>query len=206
MLTIIRDDPPDTMTITLDPPVAYKGGEIAELVLKEPTARQVRDAEREYNQDAPWAGAVSYEMKLIGLVAGLTPVALEKLPVGVCNYAATFLQEFVEAGATDPEDADEDRPPPEAGSLPIEPPIKFAGVTYSDLDLREPLASEIRNARQLMRSSGSLFESRRAQMQLVTAVSGLPAPVVDALPIRQLNQAARILGRFSIAGRPTGKR
>ena len=90
-------------------------------------------------------------------------------------------------------------------SLSLDPPISFNGASYGELDLREPLASEIRKARTLMRSAGNLFESRRAQMALVTMVSGVPAPVVDALPIRKLNEAGRILSRFTMAGRPTGK-
>ena len=204
-LTITRhDDPPDTMTITLDPPVAYRGGEIAQLDLREPKAREVREAEREYSTEAPWAGAMAYELRLIGMVTGLNQMALDALPIGATNYASTFLQEFVEAGARDPA-AEEDETPPEAMTLSIHPPVKFTGTDYTDLDLREPLASEIRKARQLMRTAGSLFEQRRAQMALVTAVSGLPAPVIDALPIRLLNEAARILSRFTVAGRPTGK-
>ena len=202
-LAITRSDgPPDTLEIVFTPPLAYKGGEVASLTLREPTARQVRDAEREYTLDAPWAGTIAYELRLIGLVSGLQPLACDALPVGASNVAAEFLREFVETGA---EDGDEEAAP-EAVTLPIEPPLKFAGLTYGDLDLREPLASEIRAARQLMRTSGSLFESRRAQMALVTAVSGLPAPVIDALPIRQLNAASRILGRFTSAGRKTGSR
>ena len=204
-LAITRDDPPDTMRIEFTPPLPFKGGEIATLELREPTARQVRDAEREFSLDSPWAGTVAYELKLIGLVAGLPAKALDALPVGAVNYAAEFLREFVEAGAEDAEGG-EDGPAPEATTLAIEPPLKFAGASYGDLDLREPLASELRNARLLMRSAGNLFESRRAQMALVTAVSGLPAPVIDALPIRQLNEAARILGRFIVAGRKTGSR
>ena len=215
-LTVTRhDDPIDrscgtraqpTMTIGFDPPLAYRGGEVAEISLREPTARQVRDAERELGAEAPWVNSVAYELRLIGLVSGLPAAALDALPVGAANYASTFLQEFIEAGAADPAADDEAEPPPEATTLAIEPPIKFTGVSYAELDLREPLASEIRKARALMRTVGSLFESRRAQMALVTAVSGLPAPVIDALPIRTLNEAARLLGRFITAGRPTGKR
>ena len=207
-LTITRDDPPDTMRIEFSPPLPYKGGEVASLALREPTARQVRDAEREYSMDNPWAGTVAYELKLIGLVAGLEAAALDVLPVGAVNYAAEFFKAFVEAGSEDQEGDDDDTPapPPEPETLTIHPPLKFAGVSYSELDLREPLASELRNARKLMRTAGNLWESRRSQMALVTAVSGLPAPVIDALPIRQLNQAARVLGRFIVAGRKTGSR
>lgn len=198
-----HDDPPDTMTIEFVPPLVVKGGgDIERIELKEPTARQVREAEREYSNEAPWAGNTSYELKLIGLVSGLTTAALDLLPVGAANYAAAFLTEFVEAGGA--EGTEDDGLPLEPVTLNISPPITFTGISYSELDLREPLASEIRKARQLMRSAGNLFESRRAQMQLITTVSGLPAPVIDALPIRLLNDAGRVLSRFTIAGRRTG--
>ena len=212
-LTITRnEDPPEgsqaaraqpTMVIAFDPPLVAKTGEIAEISLREPTAREVREAERELGAEQPWVHMLAYELKLISLVSGLPLASCDLLPIGATNIASAFLQEFVEAGAAD-EDGDDDEPP-EATTIAIDPPLKFSGVSYNEMDLREPLASEIRKARQLLRTNGSLFESRRAQMALVTLVTGLPAPVVDGLPIRTLNDAARVLGRFIGAGRKTGK-
>ena len=174
-----HDDPSDTMTIALDPPAAYKGGEIAALEMKEPTrAPGARRRARVRHGDA-----LGQPDRLRAAVdrfssPALSPAALEALPIGAVNIAAEFLQGFVESGASDPgavEDGD-DEAPPEATVMAIEPPLVFAGVSYAEMELREPLAVEVRRARQLMRQPNNLFESRRAQMALVTAVSGLPGP------------------------------
>jgi hypothetical protein len=198
--TITREG--DELTIELEPPIkTSKGAEIGVLRLTEPTARQVRDAEQEMNAEAPYAGQVAYEIRLVGTVAGLNRDAQEALPVGIVNVGIEFLQEFIEA-----DDGEDDaEAPPQAVDIPINPPISFAGSTYAELPIREPLASEIRKARQLVRGAGSLFESRRAQMSLLASVSGLPQPVIDALPIRVCNRGGRVLSRFTTAGRRTGK-
>ena len=201
-LTVTRHDD-NTMTIAFSEPLTFKGGAIEVLELKEPVARQVREAEKEFSTENPYASRQAYELRLIALVAGITVVAADALPIGAANYAAAFLQEFIEDGG---EGSDDDESPPDGPvTLSLDAPITFLGASYGELDLREPLASEIRKARLLMRTAGSLFESRRAQMALVTSVSGLPAPVIDALPITKLNEAGRILSRFTMAGRPTGK-
>jgi hypothetical protein len=122
----------------------------------------------------------------------------------VINHCMAFLDAYIEQ-EPDEDEMLEEGDLPEARSLPIEPPIKFAGVEYYELDLREPLGSEIRNARLLMGTAATLFESRRAMMHLITTVSGLPAPVIEQLRISTLNKAGRILGDFTKAGRPTGK-
>ncbi len=219
--TITRSDDADgpvTLTIELDPPLAYKlrkskaDATLDAIVLREPTARQVREAEKERTADAPFASQVAYELRLIQMVGNLDAEVMDLLPVLLVNHAAAFLDEFVDAEPTEEDkerreaDQDEDAAPPEPETFPINPPIKWAGSEYAELDIREPLASEIRNARQLIRNSGNLFESRRAIISLVTAVSGLPAPVVEGLGISTLNKAGVLLGRFTTAGRRTGKR
>ena len=204
-ITVERhDEPADTMTITFDPPIEHKGGHLAEINLKEPTARQVREAEKAHSIGAALAGAVSYEMKLVGVVAGIADQGLlDLLPVSAINHGHAFLQDFIEAPADEDETLAEDEAPHDV-LLPLDPPITFGKEAFTELDLHEPLASQLRQARQLI-STSSLFESRRAQMHLITAVAGVPAPVVDALPIRTLNKAGRILSGFTIAGRRTGK-
>ena len=211
--TFVRSDDddgePPTLTVTFSPPIAAPAGEIPGFTLREPTARQLREAEKEKDPSAPLAGQSAYEMRLIVLVASdpaLTKKgASDRLPIGVINQCIVFLNEFIEAPMDEEEEAaDLAGDEPVACTLPIN--ITFGKQTYTDLDIREPLGSEVRNARMLMREPGNLFESRRALMHLVTTVSGLPAPVIEALPIRTLNKAGRILGRFTMAGRATGKR
>lgn len=203
-LTITRDDDAGTMHIAFSEPIRFAKGELHELFLKEPTARQVREAEKVFDTQNVWASRQAYELKLIGLVAGIGNDATDALPIGAANYAAVFLHDFIEAGGGDAADESEEVPDA-AVSIDLDTAITFGGTSYHALELREPLGSEIRKARMLLRQAGNLFENRRAQMALVTMVSGLPAPVIDALPIRKLNEAGRVLSRFTMAGRPTGK-
>jgi hypothetical protein len=207
--TIVRsddDDGPATLTVTFDPPIAMDHLVLETFTLQEPVARQMREAEKERAQPgvSPWAAEMSYQIRLIVLVGGLKPKMGDKLPIMVINHCMAFLDAYIEQ-EPDEDEMLEEGDLPEARSLPIEPPIKFAGVEYYELDLREPLGSEIRNARLLMGTAATLFESRRAMMHLITTVSGLPAPVIEQLRISTLNKAGRILGDFTKAGRPTGK-
>lgn len=209
MASITRDDDAGTMIINLDPPVSFRGGELVEISLREPTVKQVREAEKEYSGDAPWSATTAYEMNLIGQVAKIKEqAALDALPIGVVNVAAAFLAEFVDEGK--PADGDDpiEEPVPTADecSLTINPPLKFLATEYHELLMREPLASELRKSRSLARGVGSIFEMRRAGIMLVSAVSGLPQPVIEALPIRVFHRATRLCNRFTRAGRKTGKR
>jgi hypothetical protein len=200
------DDGPPTLSVTFEPPITKDHLVLEQFVLQEPVARQVREAEKERAVPgiSPWAAEVAYQMRLIVLVGGLKPKMGELLPIMVINHCMTFLDEFIEKKPDEDELLAEGEAP-EARSLEIDPPIKFAGQEYYELDLREPLGAEIRNARLLMGTAATLFESRRSQMHLVTTVSGLPAPVVEQLRITTLNKAGRILGDFTKAGRATGK-
>ncbi len=209
MISITRDDDAGTMVISLDPPVSYKGGELVEISLREPTVKQVREAEKEFSGDAPWSATTAYELNLVGQVAKIKEqAALDALPIGVVNVAASFLAEFVDEGKpSDGDDPTEEPPPtPDECSLAIEPPLKFLGNEYHEIVIREPLASELRKSRSLTRGVGSIFEMRRSGIMLVAAVSGLPQPVIEALPIRVFHRATRLCNRFTRAGRKTGKR
>jgi hypothetical protein len=200
------EDGPPTLSVTFEPPITFDHHVIGQFVLREPVARELREAEKERSMVgvSPWAAETAYQMRLIVLVAGLKPKMGEHLPIMVINHCMAFLDEFIEKEPDEDEFLAESEDPV-AQTLPIEPPIKFAGVEYYELDVREPLGSEIRNARLLMGSAGSLFDNRRALMHLITTVSGLPAPVIEQLRVTTLQKAGRILGDFTKAGRATGK-
>ena len=204
-LAIELSEDEKTLTIRPSPPIEFKGGSIEVLTLQEPIARHVREAEKHLSGDSPIAGRVDYEIKLICLAGGLPAAAGDALGMVLINHAVSFLQAFIETGSPQPgeeEDEADDDPQPE--TLEIVPPISFAGQTYYEMVLREPLGHELRKARQLM-TKATLFESRRGQMHLVSLVTGLPAPVIDAMPISLLNNASRSLARFIVAGRRTGR-
>lgn len=207
-------DLPETFSLQLDPPIKVKGGEVSVIELKEPRARQVRDAEARLDERLSEASATEYQMTLVRLVSDVPQEVVNELPIVALGQAMGFLQAFIDAGTDDEEAtvrAEEDAGGIDLDSLPatvevpIDPPVKWQGVEYGMIMLRQPRASELKQARQHMRSAVTPLTVRTYQLALLTSVSGLPPAVVDGLRIRTATEATRHLARFIRAGRQAGK-
>lgn len=93
---------------------------------------------------------------------------------------------------------------PETLTIELDPPIEHNGGTFSELELREPTAGQVKTAEAMMKAMTP--ESIRAyQIKLVELVSKKPPLVVAQLPIRKLMEAVRYLEGFILPGRPTGE-
>lgn len=206
-------DVPDTLTIVLDPPLQADGGVLTELVLREPRAREVRAAEQQLDQALSPASFMVYRTMLIAAVAGVKPEVAARLPIRVINRAMAYIDEFVSPERPVAEDEAAGDPDPWGESLAatisiaVEPPVRFTGIDYASIDLREPSGGEVRAARTHLSGKGNpLFNMRRMQMHLVQVTSGLPMPVVEGLRVTLLEEASAWLGRFIDTGPKTGKR
>lgn len=193
----------DTLEIALDPPIKFKGGEIASLTLQEPTAKQVRDAEKRLDAMFSPPSITEYHMELVRSVSGLSEDAVKLLPVSKLNAAAEFVRNFIDA-----------EPPPSDGDdalmpmleVTLDPPLTWNKATYTAIQLREPTIEELRKAKSFQRLAITPYTTRCCDMQLLEAVSGLPAAVIHSLPIRKLVEASIILARFTTGGLTIGKR
>lgn len=206
-------DLPDRCTIPLDPPVELKGGgRCTELVLQEPRARQVKEAEQKLDSYISEASITDYEMHLVRSVSGVSDEVVKALPVVTLGRCMGFLQPFLDAGSADAQaDAEADEKGMDLDALPdavevaVEPPLKWNGAEYPVILLRQPRAAELRSARAHTKTATTPYTVRCFQMALLTSVSGLPPAVVDGLRIRTLTEASRHLARFIRAGRQAGK-
>jgi hypothetical protein len=108
------------------------------------------------------------------------------------------------SGALDGIEAEDETPLTPTLDLVLDPPITFQGGKFDVLHLREPVAREVRTAEQYFKPAGSAQSVRDYQMHLIQLVASVPFPVVEALPVRTLNQAGRYLQRFIQAGPESG--
>lgn len=78
--------------------------------------------------------------------------------------------------------------PPAEMVIVLKKPIELGELTYTTLTLREPTAAEW--------ELWSHLSGVAADIAAVAVVSGVPEPVVRKLPVRQLLEGSRYLGRF----------
>ena len=89
-------------------------------------------------------------------------------------------------------------------SFTIHPPIEFQGQTYSELLLREPTTGENLRGAMQMRSGVTQESIMNRQHTIMSAVSGVPVPVIQKLPVSLFNKGWTYIESFLIAGLPTG--
>lgn len=90
-------------------------------------------------------------------------------------------------------------------TLPIEPAIRHQGADYTRIELREPKADQVRRAEEQLRSGPGLPHNRRNyEIQLVSAVAGVPFAVAQQMGVATLNVAMGYLDAFLAYGRGIG--
>jgi hypothetical protein len=92
------EDLPIELVIELDPPIDFKGGQIHELRLTEPSALFVRQAEAHLKGQFGQEQMRKYQISLTSLVTGVPIPAVEQLPIRKLNEATRFLERFISAG------------------------------------------------------------------------------------------------------------
>lgn len=167
----------ETLTIDLRQPVEHDGATYGKLSLRPPTAREYLDMMK-------LTGMASANLA-VSMIAGLPLAAVEKVGVRDINAAAKFLNRFL---PVDPP-ADAPKPEwPEALTLSLRTPVEFAGETFRELQLREPMSGEYIEAEKLGGIEGDIH--------LVSITSGVPRSVIDRIDVRDLDKAAEFLGHF----------
>ena len=188
---------PNTLTFPLDPPVPHAGGTIAAVTLREPTAEEAMQCER--NVVPGVVGFRSYRMALVVLCSGLGDDAVAALPISAFVDAEEFLLDLVRMDLPPME-----APPPEL-CIEFDAPIVSGGVTYSELRLAEPNTGHVRMAEMAMNGGDGPADLRNYRCVLVAKVSGVPHAVVRTLPASLVTRAAAYLQGFSRPGRRRGR-
>ena len=88
--------PPPELIITLDAPIARKGGgEVTELILSEPTASQVRAAEGHLRGGVNPESIRLYQLSLVTSVSKVSKEVIDQLPILKLLEAADYIQDFI---------------------------------------------------------------------------------------------------------------
>lgn len=87
--------PPDGLTIELDPPIVQQGVTYDALPLREPTARQLEQAEMKIKALRSFADTRDYQLALVQGVSGLPPSVVRALPIRTFREAVRYLEGFL---------------------------------------------------------------------------------------------------------------
>jgi hypothetical protein len=185
-----------TLVIPINPPIKHEGGEVSELKLREPTGKEMREAERKFDGGMTPEAVSNFEVALVGAVSGVPEVALNKLPVSVMRRASDFVRGFDVVPA--PAELQETL------NLILPEPISVGGVTYTELNLAEPTVGARRRAETAFRTGQTLANSRHYQLILTAEAAKAGFAAVEMMPVSVLNQAEAYLRGFLQPGRPIG--
>ena len=193
------DAPPARLTIAVQPPIVHEGGTFESLELREPRVSEVQRAEEALTGAVTATSVLDSEIALVALVSGWPTEAVEELPAGILNRASEYLSRF-EAG----EEAIRALPEGATLEVELEEPVAVAKGSFYSMTAREPRVSERRRATIAIGARPTPAAMRRAQISLLTEISGWPQAAVMKMPIGPFSRAAGFVERFLVAGRRTG--
>ena len=93
-----EDVPPDTFEMPLDPPLAWNGGEIHALTLREPTTGELRRARGFKRAGITPYSERTYGMELLTMVTGVNAAVIHGLRIRDYTRASRHLALFIIAG------------------------------------------------------------------------------------------------------------
>lgn len=129
-----------SLDIALEPAIEHAGGTVAALRLREPTGREMREAERTLSDAISVESSSAFEVALIGAVSGLPEDVLNKLKISVMHRARQFVTGF------DAQSGGRRESQPESLELSLPEPVVSGGVIYERLSLCEPTVGMRRRA------------------------------------------------------------
>ena len=92
-------DLPATMTLPLDPPIEFNGGQYSSLTLREPTADEARKAEEQLRSNPMLPhNRRNRQIHLVSLVSGVPVPVIQKLGVSKLQTAMVYLNLFLDVG------------------------------------------------------------------------------------------------------------
>jgi len=88
---------------------------------------------------------------------------------------------------------------PPTKTIPLAVPLAFGDNSWTAIELREPTTGEV------IRANKAGATGLSADLVLISLVSGIPANLLEAVPISKAMEASRYLAGFiSPPGPPTG--
>jgi Phage tail assembly chaperone proteins, E, or 41 or 14 len=92
------DDLPITKTIVLATPIKYENQEYAQLVLREPRAKEVLQADEHIKNGMNAWTLRNRQLHLVAKVAAVPFPVIEQLPISALNNAMAYIDRFLVPG------------------------------------------------------------------------------------------------------------
>lgn len=89
---------PATLTITLPTAIRFDNREYQDLVLHEPSVKQVLRADEQLRHGVTPSSMRNREIHLVSLVAGVPVPVIEQLPISTLNRAMAYISPFLTDG------------------------------------------------------------------------------------------------------------
>jgi hypothetical protein len=197
-MTDTTDGRPATKTIALRMPIKFEDKEYTQLVLREPKAKEVFQADQEaFKLGTSHAAVRNHQIHLVSKVSDVPKIVVEQLPISTLVKAMAFINPFFE----EIEEKDDDI----TKLIELQKSITFDGHEYAQIVLREPTVKEVMQADEMLKGGVNVGSNRNRQMHLVAKAAEVPFPVIEQLPISVLTRAMVYIDRFLDAGQETGE-
>ncbi|WP_428492164.1 phage tail assembly protein [Rhodopila sp.] len=92
--------PPPTLTIELAKPVNFDGREYVQLILREPTAKEVLSALEHIRNGQNGHSVRNMEMHLVAKAAGVPLPVIEQIPISALFRAMEYISTFLAGSPT----------------------------------------------------------------------------------------------------------
>jgi hypothetical protein len=89
---------PPSFTLELISPVKFDGRDYPQLILQEPTVKQVLRADEQLRNGATVAAMRNREIHLVALVSGLPVPVIEQIRISDLNRSMAYLNPFLQLG------------------------------------------------------------------------------------------------------------
>lgn len=89
---------PASLTIPLEPAISFGGTDYTQIMLREPTSDEVRQAEEQLRFGRTPHAMRNYEMHLVAKAAGVPLPVVQKMPVSRVQAAMMYISIFLGAG------------------------------------------------------------------------------------------------------------
>lgn len=182
----------------LDDAIRTDGGEISQLVITEPDALKLANAQRAIDASLNPEATALFSRDLVMACCGIGQKVADLLPLSV----TATISEQVMTGLREDVDAYEFDQSQDV--IELEEAVQVGAVTYSEIPVREPTTGELIKANSHLRQSQGPAAEMRYNMSIVSQVSGIPITAIHKFPASVVMKAARVIEGFTSAGRGTG--
>ncbi|GBR00542.1 phage tail assembly protein [Acetobacter oeni] len=182
----------------LDVPVSHDGGTVTELMVTEPDAIRMANAQRAIDGSINPESASIFSRDLVMAACSVSQKIADMLPLSVTSEIADRVMNAIQ------DEVDTYEFDPSQDVMTLDEPVQVGPVAYGEISVREPTTGELIKANSNLRQSQGPAAQMRYRMALVSNVSGIPVTSIYKFPASVVMKAAKVIEGFTPAGPGTG--